>query len=130
MILLDTNVVLWMAFEPEKVSRSAQRRIEAARSANEGLAISGITLLEIATATSKGRLRIAVSLTEFLRQIESMFTVLPITGLACARTVGLPEGYPGDPADRIIGATALVEGLTLITGDRNILRCLEAVTIW
>ena len=130
MILLDTNVVLWMAFEPEKVSRRALRRIEAARRLDEGLAISGITLLEIATATSKGRLRIAVSLTEFLQQIEAMFRVLPITGLACARTAGLPEDFPRDPADRIIAATALVEGLTLITGDQNILRRLETVAIW
>jgi len=129
-ILLDTHVVLWMAFEPEKVSRSAHRRIEQARKANEGLAVSGITLLEIATAASKGRFNVAMTLEEFLEYIETMFTVLPITGRACARIVQLPSGYPRDPADRIIGATALVEGITLITADRNILESRAVPTVW
>jgi PIN domain nuclease of toxin-antitoxin system len=55
-ILLDTHVVLWLAFEPRKISRKANLRIEEARKANEGAAISGITLLEIATAPRKGQI--------------------------------------------------------------------------
>jgi PIN domain nuclease of toxin-antitoxin system len=129
-ILLDTHVVLWMAFEPEKISRHAQRRIGEARKANEGLAVSGITLLEIATAASKGRFNVAMTLEGFLDYIEAMFTVLPISGRACARVLQLPSGYPRDPADRIIGATALVEGITLITADRNILESQAVRTVW
>ena len=49
----------------------------------------------------------------FLQEVESRFVVLPITGRVCAR-IGLPPSYPKDPADRIIGATALVEGLSLL----------------
>ncbi len=130
MILLDTHVVLWMAFEPDKISRTAQRRIGEARTANEGLAVSGITLLEIATAASKGRFNVAMTLEEFLDHIEAMFTVLPISGRACARISQLPSGYSRDPADRIIGATALAEGMTLITADRNILSSQAVPVIW
>jgi PIN domain nuclease of toxin-antitoxin system len=129
-ILLDTHVVLWLAFEPEKVSRVAHKRIKEARSSNEGVAVSGITLLELATAATKGRFRVAMALNEFLDQIESTFLVLPITGRGCARTVALPAEFPGDPADRIIAATALVEDYTLLTADRDILACLPKQTVW
>ena len=130
MILLDTHVVLWMAFEPEKISRKAQRRISEARATNEGLAVSGITLLEIATAATKGKFRMAVTLEEFLQEIEMRFTVLPISARACARITNLPPEYPRDPADRIIGATAVVEGMTLITADQNILASKAVRTVW
>jgi len=129
-ILLDTHVVLWMAFEPEKISRNAHRRIGEARKANEGLSICGITLFEIATAASKGRFNVAMTLEEFLEYVERMFTVLPISGRASARILQLPSEYPRDPADRIIGATALVEGITLITSDRNIQASRVVPTVW
>jgi PIN domain nuclease of toxin-antitoxin system len=48
----------------------------------------------------------------------------------CARAIAIPTADPKDPADRIIGATALVEGLSLITADRNILRSKVVATIW
>ena len=48
-------------------------------------------------------------------------------GRACARA--LPATYPKDPADRV-GATALVEGLSLITADREIRRSRAVRTIW
>jgi PIN domain nuclease of toxin-antitoxin system len=47
-----------------------------------------------------------------------------------ARAVELPRAYPKDPADRIIAATALVEGLSLITADREIRRSKVVHTIW
>lgn len=54
---------------------------------------------------------------------------LPISGRACVRALGLPAAYPKDPADRIIGATAL-EGLSLLTADRAIRRSRALHTIW
>lgn len=130
MILLDTHVVLWLALEPEKVSPNASAAIVQARKQGEGLAISDITLMEVAIAHNKGRITLGASLESFLQEIENKFTVLPITGRACARTIGLPATYPKDPADRIIGATALVEGLPLVTPDHNILRSKALPTIW
>lgn len=130
MILLDTHVVLWLAFEPEKVSRKAHKRINEARAGNEGLAVSGITLLEIATLARKGKFRVDVKIEEFLEDVEATFTVVPITGRASARTLELPSGYPKDPADRIIGATALTEGLTLITADQRIVESEAVATLW
>lgn len=130
MILVDTHVVAWLAFDQDQISRKARTAIDGARKDADGLAISDITLLELATLASKGRIRLDISLESFLQEVESRFVVLPISGRACARAMGLPATYPKDPADRLIGATALVEGLSLVTADREIRRSRAVQTIW
>lgn len=96
----------------------------------KGVAISDITLLELAALANKGRLSLSISLESFLQEVERRFVVLPMTGRVCARAVTLPSTYPKDPADRVIGATALVEGLSLLTADRGIRRSRAVPTIW
>ena len=130
MILVDTNVVLWLAFDEAQLSKTARTTIAEARRSAEGLAISAITLLELATLANKGRIGIDIGLESFLQEVETRFAVLPITSRACAYVTKLPATYPKDPADRIIGATALVEGLALITADREIRRSKTVKTIW
>ena len=130
MILVDTNVVLWLAFDETGLSKAARAAIADARKNAEGLAISAITLLELATLASKGKIGIDIALESFLQEVEARFVVLPITARACAYVMKLPATYPKDPADRIIGATALVEGLALITADREIRRSKTVRTIW
>ena len=130
MILVDTHVVVWLAFDQDQISRKARAAIDNARRNGDGLAISDITLLELATLASKGRIQLDISLESFLREVEARFVVLPISGRACVRAIGLPAVYPKDPADRIIGATALVEGLPLLTADREIRRSKALQTIW
>ena len=129
-ILLDTHAVLWLTTDPAKLSGKAKSAIEDARKSGDGLAISDITLLELATLASKGRIHLSISLESFLQEVEARFVVLPISGRACARAMGLPTAYPKDPADRIIGATALVEGLSLITADREIHRSKVVNAVW
>jgi PIN domain nuclease of toxin-antitoxin system len=67
-------------------------------------------------------LREVSSLETFLLEIEARFIVLPMTGRICVPAVLLPASYPNDPADGIIGATALVEGVPLITANDGIRR--------
>ena len=130
MILVDTHVVVWLAFDQDQISRKARAAIDNARRSGDGLAISDITLLELGTLASKGRIQLDISLESFLQEVEARFVVLPISGRACVRAIGLPAAYPKDPADRIIGATALVEGLSLLTADREIRRSKALQTIW
>ena len=129
-ILLDTHVVLWIAFDPEQISPKARAAVDRARKNGDGLAISDITLFELATLVNKGRVRLNISLESFLQEVEARFVVLPISGRTCVRAMGLPAAYPKDPADRIIGATALVEGLSLLTADLAIRRAKALPTIW
>jgi PIN domain nuclease of toxin-antitoxin system len=130
LILLDTHVVLWLLSDPERLSKAARAAIDDGRQNEAGLAVSAMTLLEITTAAGKGRVSLDVSLESFLRAVEERFVVLPISGRACARTLTLPANYPRDPGDRVIGATALVEGLSLVTADREIRRAKVVRTIW
>lgn len=130
MILVDTHVVAWLAFDPGRISKKARAAIDQARQNGDALAISDLTLLELATLAAKRRIRLDISLESFLQEVEARFVVLPITGRACVRAQGLPARYPKDPADRIIAATALVEGLSLLTADRGIRRSNALRTIW
>jgi PIN domain nuclease of toxin-antitoxin system len=129
-ILVDTHVVVWLAFDQNKLSRTARRTIDNTRKMAVALAISDITLLELATLASKGRIHLDISVESFLQEVESRFVVLPMTSRVCARAISLPEAYPKDPADRIIGATALVEGLSLLTADLQIRRSRAVHAVW
>lgn len=130
MILVDTHVVVWLAFEPQRLSKKGSSAIDEARRSAEGLAVCDITLLELTALARKGRIGLEISLESFLQEVEERFVVLPITGRACVRATELPASYPKDPADRVIGATALVEGLALVTADREIRRSKAVKTIW
>lgn len=130
MILVDTHVVLWLGFAPERISEAAKAAIDAARRNAEGLAISGISLLELATLAKKRRIHLSISVDAFLEEVESRFVVLPITARVCAQAVALPRTFPQDPADRIICATALVEGIALVSADRQVARSQVVRTVW
>ena len=129
MILLDTHVVVWLAFEPEKLSKRAREAIRAAR-LEGGLAIAAISLLELAWLVEKGRVETMLSVESFVRQCASKMTVLPITPEIAARAVSFPDAYPRDPQDRLIGATALVEGIELITHDKQIKKSGMISIVW
>jgi PIN domain nuclease of toxin-antitoxin system len=129
-ILLDTHVVIWLAFDQERISKHARHAIDEARQQGRGLAISDITLLELAVLHRKARIRLNITLEAFLREVETRFIVLPMTGQACVRTLELPDSYPKGLADRVIAATALVEGIPLVTADRAIRQTKTVETIW
>jgi len=67
-ILVDTHVVVWLAFDPGQLSPKAIAAIDSARKKEGGLAISDITLLELATLVKKGCIRLAISLESFLQE--------------------------------------------------------------
>jgi PIN domain nuclease of toxin-antitoxin system len=129
MILLDTHIVIWLAFEPGKLSKRAKEVIRAARPEG-GLAIAGITLLELAWLAEVGRVETTLSVESFVRRCASRMTVLPMTPEIAARAVSFPGPYPKDPQDRLIGATALVEGIELVTHDRLIRKSRMIPVIW
>lgn len=130
MILLDTHIVIWLAFNPEKLSTQAASAIENEREKHRGIAISAVTLYEAAMLAAKGRIDLRTSVESFLDEVETQFVVKPITGRICAMATVLPDRYPRDPMDRLIGATAIVDGLTLITADVAIQRSQAVPTIW
>jgi len=128
-ILLDTHVLIWLANEPGKLSKKAGAAIRSA-SQQGGIAISAITLWELAWLATHGRLSFAGTVDAFVEKISSRTAIRPITVKVAVLANQLPASYSGDPCDRLIGATALAEGLSLVTKDRNIRNCKQLQTIW
>lgn len=129
MILLDTHALIWLANEPAKLSRTAAKAIHAANRSG-GLAISAITLWELAWLATHDRVEITGTANDFVEEISSRTAILPITAKIAILASQLPTTYLSDTSDRLIGATALAEGITLVTKDRKIRGCKQIKTAW
>lgn len=121
--LLDTHI--WIRVLNGDPTLNDAGFIEALNrvAAGSGLRIADISLWETAMLVAKGRLKLTVPLDEWFRRAISMpgLEVIPIsTGIATDSTT-LPGTFHGDPADRLITATARFTGAELITLDQAIL---------
>lgn len=123
-------MLLWLSYDYSQLSARAQAAVEESRSKNTGLAISGITLLEIARLSSHGRIRLTPDSQTFLSDVESRFVVLPISANVAVQAFALPARFPKDPVDRVIAATALIEDIPLLTADSEIKRAHLVPIIW
>ncbi len=130
MILLDTHVVIWLGQDYRRLSTRAQSVIKDSRRKDRGLAVPSIALIEIARLSSRGQIDLKPDAETVLAEVERRFVVLPITANIALQAYALPMSYPKDPADRIIGATALVEDIPLLTADRAIRNSKAVPTIW
>jgi PIN domain nuclease of toxin-antitoxin system len=128
-ILLDTHVVAWAADDSKRLSRDAASAIRRARRGG-GLAVSAITVWELALLVAHARVQVFGSVETSVRALLQDITVLPITPEIAALATQFPEDYPRDPADRLIGATARAEGMTLVTRDERIRRSPLLRTVW
>jgi len=131
MIICDTHALLFWADRRECLSATALSALEDGRAART-LACSDISLWEIAMLCRKGRLALppATTPTDYLDLVVQTLglAVLPITPVIAARAESGVITH-GDPADRLIGATALVHGAPLVTVDQQLhsvpgLRCI------
>ena len=131
MILLDTHVLAWLVAQPERLSRTAASAIRRAR-ASDGLAIADITLWELAFLFARGALRAHGTVENTVQNFvtRSGVNVKPITAEIAALATQFPDDYPGDPVDRLIGATARAEGIALVTRDERIRSSPLLKTIW
>ncbi len=118
-LLLDTHILVRWLIETKKLTREQARLLNAAVQRHEPLAISAITLLEIALLVSGQKLKLPLA--EFLDAIVSnpIFRVLPLTAEVAAEAGFLAALV--DPADRTIVATARLHRLTLLTSDERII---------
>lgn len=116
-VLLDTHVVHWWSAEPERLSESATAAIEAASE----LAVAAISWFELASLAENGRIVLSTPVSSWLDEIAAEVRTLPVTPAIAAAAVTLPSSFPGDPADRLIYATAIEHGCRLVTKDRRLL---------
>jgi PIN domain nuclease of toxin-antitoxin system len=120
--LLDTHVLIRWLIEARKLSREQLRALEGAVRRSEPLALSAISLLEIAVLTAEEKIRLKPSLAEFFEEMQAnpVFRVLPVT-YEIASEVSSIGTFLRDPADRAIVATARVHRLRLLTSDQRII---------
>ena len=121
-LLLDTHVWIWvMEGAAREVADSARRAVEEAAERNRVL-VSAISVWEVAMLEAKGRIRFSLQLAEWVRRALNAPGV-HLTGLTpevAIESTRLPPPVHGDPADRILIATALKSGATLVTRDHAI----------
>ena len=118
-LLLDTQLLLWVAEDSDRLSAVARKEI--ADPANE-LVFSAASLWEISIKNALGREDFRVDARQ-LRQglLDNGYVELPITSEHAVSIDGLPPLHK-DPFDRILIAQAVTEGLTLLTADAQLAR--------
>jgi PIN domain nuclease of toxin-antitoxin system len=94
------------------------------------VAVSAITVWELALLFSRGRIQGYGTVEASVRVLIEGVSIRPITAEIAALATQFPDDYPRDPADRLIGATARAEGLTLVTRDEKIRRSPLLKTVW
>jgi PIN domain nuclease of toxin-antitoxin system len=128
-ILLDSHVLIWAVADPKRLSRAAASAIRRARR-GDGLAVSAITAYEVAWQITSARIQGYGTVEAAVRRFLEGVTIRPITLEIAALATQFPDDYPRDPADRLIGATARAEGLTLVTRDERMRRSPLLKTVW
>lgn len=132
MIVLDTHVLVWWLADPDKLPRKARARLDRAVTDGESLRVSSISAWEIAMLVARGRLTLTMDVGAWIAAAESLpqLEFVPADNAIVLRAVALPDAFGRDPADRIIAATALGLGATLVTGDRRLRGHPPLRTLW
>lgn len=118
-LLLDTHVLLWAAAGSDRLSDESRELLEDAR---HEVLYSAASLWEIAIKIALGRKDFGVDLPVLRATLPAMGLVeLPVSGAHAVAVATLPPLHR-DPFDRLLIAQSMVEGLTLVTHDKVILR--------
>lgn len=131
MTLLDTHAWVWLVSEPKRLSARARRHTETEMRGGP-LLVSSMSVWEVAMLSERGRLTLTIGVDDWVAHCEalSFLSFVPVSNRIALESVRLP-GFPSpDPADRIIVATALGLGATLVTADRRLQAYFRVRTVW
>ena len=117
-LLLDSHVAHWWSAEPDRLSANASRTLADA----DELAVASITWFELAWLAARGRIVVTLPVRSWLEGLSAEVRTVGTTPAVASTAVSLPASFPGDPADRLIYATAIEHGWQLVTKDRRLRR--------
>ena len=128
MIVLDTHAWLWWVSGDRALGRNAEKQIRTA----PRIGISAISCLEVAVAEARGRIVLDRPALSWLQDALALPRVelMPLTPAIAVRASRFGRDFPGDPADRVIVATALLESAALVTRDGKIRDYAGVETVW
>ena len=131
MILLDTHALVWWVADVARLSSRAKRAINGA--VREGtVAASAISLFEIATALRRRRLVLQGPADQWLADLRTLpeLHFEPVSAGIAELAGSFDDGFPRDPADRLIAATAIILGAKLVTADSQLRRAPRLQAVW
>ena len=119
-LVLDTNTLIWLLKDSDRLGREAERRIDEALRSSRVL-VSATSFWEVAVLVTKGRIALTVPVDQWrVEALQLGIEELSLDGEIAIESVALPDLH-ADPADRFIVATALKLGVPLVTSDARLL---------
>jgi PIN domain nuclease of toxin-antitoxin system len=128
MIVLDTHAWIWWAASSRRLPPVARHTIDGA----DAVGVCAISLWEVAMLVAKRRLELDRDPREWVKQALALPRVelVPISPAIAFGAAGLPSAFPGDPADRLIVASALQQRAAIVTRDARIRDFDGVATVW
>jgi PIN domain nuclease of toxin-antitoxin system len=122
MVLLDTHAILWLD-NGDPLSETAHQAIRQA-AVSGGVLVSPVSAWELGLLVKRARITLDLEpLAWFRRFLDGAgVRLVPLSIEAAIRSSFLPDTFHGDPADRLLVATARELDVPLVTRDRRILR--------
>jgi len=127
LLLLDTHVWIWLMIGSDELKSSKCLPV-IEQSAKQGkIRISAISVWEIGMLEARGKIKVTVNCMDWVNEALSApgISLEPLTPEIAIESSRLPDDFHGDPADRIIVATARKLGATLVSSDKEILEYSE-----
>jgi PIN domain nuclease of toxin-antitoxin system len=130
-ILLDTHAWVWWMSDPTLLSSRAKKAVDAALENGPAL-VSSISVWEVALLVAKKRLQLTMDVTDWIAKTERVpfIRFVPVDNTIALKSVTLSGLLHDDPADRMIIATAIREGASIVTKDKRIIGYPSVQTIW
>lgn len=127
-IVLDTHAWIFLVDDPKRLGRAARRAIEKA----QRIGLAAVSLWELALLVEKKRLSLDRELLPWMLDAlgDARLELLPLTPAIVATAHQFRGALDGDPGDRLIAATAVVEGATLATKDARITESGVVSVVW
>lgn len=128
LIVLDTHAWIWLINGDEQLRLSEALPLIERAAQFSNVKVSAISVWEVSMLEAKGRISFSMECLDWVKQALAApgISLVPLTPEIAVLSSRLPGEFHGDPADRIIVATALKLSASLVTKDRKILRYSES----